>query len=108
MSVAGLMLSGYRSSLRLLLAETCTRKSAATGWTDAAPCKCLVEQSTPTPGSSLDAEIGNGHGYTVHLLPDQVMEDTDQIVCSAGTLEVVRVSPTATLDGVRRAEAVRR
>lgn len=108
MSVAGLMLEGYRASLRLLLPETCTRQTAASNWTASSSCKCLVEQSSPTPGSTLDAEIGNGHGYTVRLLPDQAMDDTDRILCAVGTLEVIRVSPTATLDGVRVAECVKR
>lgn len=109
MSVAGAMLAGYRQSLKaMMLTASCTRKSAAANWADAVSCRCLVEEASPQTAAALDYEAGNGYAYSVYVPHDQAMATTDQIVCSLGTIEVVRVTPIGTLDGVRRADGVLR
>lgn len=109
MSVGGAMLAGFRQALKgLMLPEICTRQPAASAWLTSSGCRCLVEEASASAGGALDYEPGNGYGYSVFVAHDQELETTDRIIASVGTIEIVRVSPTATLDGVRRADGVLR
>lgn len=109
MSVGGAMLAAFRGSLKgQMLTETCTRKTAASAWATSESCACLVEEASASAGTALDYELGNGYGYSVYIEHDQAMASTDRILCAIGTIEVVRVTPIGTLDGVRRADGVLR
>lgn len=103
------MLTAMRQSLKgLLLPETCTRLTASSDWATSSGFQCMVEEASATSGGTLDYEVGNGYGYSVYMPHDQTMETTDRIVANVGTIEVVRVTPIGTLDGVRRADCVKR
>lgn len=109
MSVSGAMLAAFRGSLKgVMLTELCTRTTAASEWADTEPIYCMVEEASPQTAATLDYEAGNGYVYSIYLEHDQAMASTDRITSDVGTIEVVRVTPIGTLDGVRRADGVLR
>lgn len=92
----------YTLAQTRMLEESCILKTAATNWTDSTVVPCHPQDGIGNYAANpLDFEDYNTYPVDVYLLHDQPIKLADRIICSYGTVEVIRIGPLSNLGATR-------